>query len=322
MKVIVFGSFVVDLTSRSEKLPIPGETVLGSVFKSGPGGKGSNQAVAAHRAGGDVLLATKIGDDVFGKTAIDFYEKEGMDTRYVWTSREKETGTALILVEEQSGQNMIVVTLGACGSICEQEVLELEKEMKDTEYLLVQLETEEDTLEQVTSLAEKYGVKIVLNPAPARPLSPILLSRLEIITPNETEAQALTGIKVENSAEASRASHILLDQGVKSVIITMGDQGAFVSDGVHEAMLEAIPVSVADTTGAGDAFNGCLVCALAEGRNLYEAAKFANAAGALCVSRVGTAPAMPERVEIDALYQKIYMQDQIESSLESKEDIA
>lgn len=301
MKVMVFGSFIVDLTSRTEKLPVPGETVLGTSFQMGPGGKGSNQAVAAHRAGGDVLLATKVGNDMFGKSAVDFYKKEGIDTRYVWTSCEKETGTALILVDERGGQNMIVVTLGACGSFCGQEVLELEKEMRHVEYLLVQLETNGEALEQVTGLAEKYGVKIILNPAPARPLKTKLLSRLEIITPNETEAEALTGITVENSTDASRASHILLSRGVKKVIITMGEKGAYINDGISEAMLPAIPVPVVDTTGAGDAFNGCLACALAEGRSLYDAARFANAAGALCTSKQGTAPAMPGRMEIDAL---------------------
>lgn len=305
-KVIVFGSFVVDLTAWAKNFPMPGETIMGNCFKMGPGGKGSNQAVAAYRAGADVILATKVGKDVFGTLAEEFYQNEGMDTRFVWKTEEKETGTALIMVDEHTGENMILVTTGANSQINANDVNELEEEMKMASYLLVQLETNEDALKWVIDLANKYGVKVILNPAPAHTLSDEILNSLELITPNETEAYLLTGIKVENYEDARRASRVFLEKGVKNVVITLGGKGVYINDGKRDELLDAIPVAVVDTTGAGDAFNGGLVCALAEGKDLYEAVRYGNTVGALCVSKKGTAPAMPKKSEIEELYKKTY----------------
>ncbi|MEL7657568.1 MAG: ribokinase, partial [Bacillota bacterium] len=196
-KIVVFGSFVVDLTSWAKHLATPGETVKGSSFKMGPGGKGSNQGVAASRAGADVTLVTKVGNDVFGKIALDFYKKENMNTQYVFVDQEKETGTALIMVDEYSGQNQILVVSGACDNITEQEIMETEQLIDEASILLLQLEVNMDAIEKVIDMAYAKGKMIVLNTAPAQKLPDSLLKKVDIVTPNEIEAGILTDMKVE-----------------------------------------------------------------------------------------------------------------------------
>ena len=305
-KILVFGSFVVDLTSRAERLPRAGETVLGSFFKMGPGGKGSNQAVAAHRAGADLTLVTKVGKDVFGKVARDFYLSEGMGTDLILEDEEVETGTALIMVSETEGQNQILVVSGACGHITNEDILKAEPAILAADILMLQLEINQDALERAVDIASGAGKLVVLNPAPAHPLPGSLLGKIGILTPNESEAETLTGIPVTDGQSAAKAACALLEMGVKQVVITMGGKGVFVSDGVREEFLPAIHVKVIDTTGAGDAFSGGFVTALAEGLDLFDAARFGNATGALSVTRFGTAPSMPYRVDIDALIAKEY----------------
>lgn len=305
-RVLVFGSFVVDLTSRSRGLPVPGQTILGSSFKLGPGGKGSNQAVAAHRAGAEVLLVTKLGNDIFGRLALDFYRDEGMDSSQVLVGEDLETGTAMILVDEESGQNEIVIISGACGGITPEDVERSRPLIESADILLLQLEINFDALFAVMDIAHRAGTQIILNPAPAAELPPEALRKVSIITPNETEAQALTGITVTGEAEAILAAEALLAKGVGSVVITLGELGAFASDGRRHELLPRIPVEVVDTTGAGDAFNGGLAMALAAEHDLFGAIRYGNVTGALSVTRRGTAPAMPNRAEIDALYQKTY----------------
>ncbi len=303
-KIVVFGSFVVDLTGHCQKLPVPGETVLGTSFKMGPGGKGSNQAVAAHRAGGDIVLVTKLGKDVFGEVARDFYRAEGMRSDYLLTDDTMETGTALILVDEQNGQNMILVTIGPCGNITPADVRKNEALIQNADLLLVQLEINLDALAMVIRTAHASGTTVILNPAPARALDDELLSMVDIITPNETEAATLTGVEIETRQDAAAAARVLFQKGVKQVIITMGGKGVYVNDGTRDEMIPAIAVSVVDTTGAGDAFNGGLVTALSERRDLFDAARFGNCTAALSVTAPGTAPSMPMRREIDALYRR------------------
>lgn len=305
-RVLVYGSFVVDLTSRSHGLPVPGQTVLGNSFRLGPGGKGSNQAVAAHRAGADVALVTKLGDDVFAKVALDFYEKEGMDTRHILVGEGMETGAALIMVDEENGQNEIVVVSGACGKITPEDIEKARPLIQSAEFLLVQLEINFDALFRVIELAHEAGARIILNPAPATDLPEDVLRKIHIITPNETEAQILTGVAVSKEGDARRAAEVFLQKGVKNVIITLGALGAFATDGIQSELLPRVPVEVADTTGAGDAFNGGLVMALAEGRDLFTALRYGNITGALSVTKLGTAPSMPSRKEIDALYERTY----------------
>lgn len=305
-KVVVFGSFVVDLTSFSGTLPRPGQTILGRAFKMGAGGKGSNQAVAAHRAGADVTLITKIGRDVFGRVALDFYEKEGMDTRYILRDDQRETGVALIMVDEVSAQNEIVVVSGACGNITPEDVERVRPALEGADVLLLQLEINFDALYAAIDIARAAGATIVLNPAPAAELPDAVLRKIDIVTPNETEAQALTGVKIESEADALRAARVFGEKGVRKVIVTLGSMGAFATDGERHELIPRIDVNAVDTTGAGDAFNGGFAMALAEGRDLFTALRYGNAAGALSVTKPGTAPAMPARAEIDALYAATY----------------
>ena len=304
--VVVFGSFVVDLTSRSRGLPVPGQTILGSSFKMGAGGKGSNQAVAAHRAGADVTLVTKIGRDVFGDVALNFYRGEGMDTRFVLVDETRETGIALIMVDEASAQNEIVVVPGACGNIAPEDVEKCRPLIESASILLLQLEINFDALFKVIDIAHAAGVTIVLNPAPACPLPDEVLSKIDIVTPNETEAQALTGVEIKTMADAEEAAQVFLKKGVKGVVVTMGALGAFATDGAKIEWLPRIPVNAVDTTGAGDAFNGGFVMALSEGRDLFTALRYGNATGALSVTKPGTAPSMPRREEIDKMYKAQY----------------
>jgi ribokinase len=305
-KVVVFGSFVVDLTSFSSGLPLPGQTILGRSFKMGAGGKGSNQAVAAHRAGADVTLITKIGRDVFGQVALDFYEREGMDARYILRDDAKETGVALIMVDEASAQNEIVVVSGACGNITPEDVERVRPVIEGADVLLLQLEVNFDALYRVVDIAHRAGATIVLNPAPAAELPDEVLRKIDIVTPNETEAQALTGVRVENEADALRAARVFMEKGVRQVVVTLGSMGAFATDGERHELVPRIEVDAIDATGAGDAFSGGFAMALSEGRDLFTALRYGNVTGALSTTRLGTAPAMPSRTEIDALYQATY----------------
>ena len=304
--IVVFGSFVVDLTSRSQGLPVPGQTILGSSFKMGPGGKGSNQAVAAHRAGANVTLVTKVGKDVFGRVAMDFYKAEGMNTDYILEDENRETGVALIMVDEVSAQNEIVVVSGACGNITDADVEKCRPLIENASILLLQHEINFDAQYKVIDIAHKAGVKIVLNPAPATEVPEEILAKIDTVTPNETEAQVLTGVEVKTLEDAQKAARVFLDKGVKNVVITMGSLGAFATDGEKSELVPRLSVNAIDTTGAGDAFNGGFVMALSEGRNLFEALRYGNATGALSVTKLGTAPAMPMRSEIDAMVKENY----------------
>ncbi len=304
--IVVFGSFVVDLTSRANGLPVPGQTILGSSFKLGPGGKGSNQAVAAHRAGANVTLVTKVGKDVFGKVAMDFYKSEGMNVDYILEDESRETGTALIMVDEVSAQNEILVVSGACGNITPEDVEKCRPLIENASILLLQHEVNFDAQYAVIDIAHRAGVKIVLNPAPACEVPEEILKKIDVVTPNETEAQVLTGVEVKNLQDAERAAKVFLDKGVKNVVITMGALGSFGTDGKKSELLPRLKVNAVDTTGAGDAFNGGFVMALSEGKDLFEALRYGNATGALSVTKLGTAPAMPTRAEIDAMVRENY----------------
>lgn len=305
-KVVVFGSFVVDLTGRTPHLPVPGETVMGSTFVMGPGGKGSNQAVAAHRAGADITLVTKVGKDVFGKVATDFYKKEGMDTSFVFEDDTKETGCALILVDEKSAQNEILVISGASGNITAEDVEKSRELIESADILLLQLEINFDALFKVIEIAHAANVTIVLNTAPAASLPDEILKKVDIVTPNETEAQILTGVKIESEQDAIKAAKAFMEKGVKQVVITLGSMGAFAMNEEKCELVERLNVNAIDTTGAGDAFNGGFVMALADGKDLFTALRYGNVTGALSVTKLGTAPSMPSREEIDALYEKVY----------------
>lgn len=299
-KITVFGSFVVDLMGRTPHLPVPGETVKGSVFKMGPGGKGFNQGVAAHKAGADVTMVTKLGTDAFAQVALGAMRELGMDESRVFHTKDTETGAALIMVDENSSQNEIVVILGACNTITDEEVESLQDVLKESEYLLTQLETNVSAVERIVDLAAESGVKIILNTAPVQPISDHILSKVDLITPNEVEAEILTGIPVDGKENADKAADWFFEKGVKNVLITLGGRGVYIATKEKRGIIPAYKVEAVDTTGAGDAFNGGLVAALAEGKDLWEAAVFANALAAVSVQRIGTTPAMPTREEIDS----------------------
>ena len=212
-RIVVFGSYVTDLTGRAARFPIPGETVLGTSFRSGPGGKGSNQAVAAFRAGGDVALVTKLGKDAFGRMARDFYTHEGMDTSALLEDDTHETGAALIMVNEQSGQNMIMVLNGACNHVTKEDICARKELIEQADYLLVQMEINVDALAEVIRVAHDSGVRVILNPAPVQALDDEIMAMVDTITPNETEAAVLTGVKVVDLASAHQAGTGIFEQG-------------------------------------------------------------------------------------------------------------
>lgn len=298
-KVVVFGSFVVDLMARIPHLPVPGETVKGPMFKMGPGGKGFNQGVAAHKAGADVTMVTKIGKDSFGDIALHTMDELGMTKEHVFISEEDKTGIALILVDENTSQNEIAIVSGACGTITEKDTNSVKELIRESEYILLQLEVNQDANERIAEYACENGVKVIINTAPYSKISDEFLSKAYMVTPNEVEAEALTGIKVEDLESAKKAATIFKKKGVKKVLITLGEKGVFISDDDKDEILPAFHVNAVDTTGAGDAFNGGFITALAEGKDIWEAAKFANAAAALSVQKLGTTPSMPARKEID-----------------------
>ena len=300
-KVTVFGSFVVDLMARTPHLPAPAETVKGSFFKQGAGGKGFNQGIAAHKAGADVAMITKIGRDSLADVAIDAMDEVGMRKDYVFRSNDQATGIALILVDENSSQNEIVIVSGACATITDEDIASVEKCIKESEYLLLQLEVNQDANEKVARLAKQNGVKVIINTAPYQDImNDEFLNGCYLVTPNEVEAEGMTGIKVDSLESADKAAAVMMEKGIRNVLITLGGRGVYINTEGHSEIIPAYKVNAIDTTGAGDAFNGGLLCALAEGKTITEAARFANAVAALSVQKLGTTPSMPTREEIDA----------------------
>ncbi len=299
-KVTVVGSFNTDLVSRTPRMPVPGETILGGPFHMGPGGKGANQAVAAARLGADTTMVVKLGKDTFGDLAEANLFKEGVRSDFVLRTDESHTGAALIMLDA-AGENMIVVAAGANNLLTPADVKAASIAITGADVLLVQLEIPLETVAEAIRIGHRAGVSVLLNPAPGRELDAGLLSMCDVVTPNETETQIITGHPVHNVSEAEEAAKQLLAEGVRAVVVTLGDKGALV---VTPGRTEHVPghkVEVVDTTGAGDAFSGALAVALAEGMELVSAVGFANAAAALQVTKIGTAPAMPYRREVDAL---------------------
>ena len=299
-KVTVFGSFVVDLMGRTPHLPVAGETVRGSFFKQGAGGKGFNQGIAAHKAGGDVAMITKLGRDSMANVALDAMEEVGMPMDYIFYSDTDATGIALILVDEHTGQNEIVIVPGACSTITDADVERCKSVIRESRYLLLQLEVNQDANEKVAAFAKENGVRVIVNTAPYQPVTDEFLKGCYLVTPNEVEAQELTGIPVTDLESADRAAEVFFKKGVQNVLITLGSRGVYVNSQGRSEIIPAFRVKAIDTTGAGDAFNGGLLTALSEGKDLWEAARFASGLAALSVQKLGTTPSMPTRAEIDA----------------------
>jgi ribokinase len=302
--ITVMGSFVADLAFRTDKLPQWGETYMGCSFVLGPGGKGSNQAVAAARAGARVTFISKVGNDPFGELARSTYRQEGIDAQYL-LGCEKPTGAAAIIIDAKSGENSIIVVPGACLDLTPEEIDGIKDVIGLSAVFVTQLELSLATVEHGLRLAHAHNVPTILNPAPARELPKSIFPLCDYLTPNETETEALTGIRVSSSSDAEQAADALLELGVRNVVITLGSQGAFVKNDTQQALVPIYDAGpVVETTGAGDAFTGGFAVALAEGWDLVDAVRFGCAVAGISVTRHGTAPSMPHRADVDALMKR------------------
>jgi ribokinase len=294
------GSFNTDLLVRTPRIPAPGETILGGPFYTGPGGKGANQAVAAARLGAEVTAVIKLGKDYYGDLALDNLKKEGIQTGSVIRTDETHTGVAFIIVDD-SGENVIVVASGSNYELTPQDIDGARDAITTADMLVMQLEIPMETVKHAARIAAEAGVKVLLNPAPGQALDADLLEVVDFLTPNETEAQLISGVAASGVEQAEQAARQMLNAGTKTVIVTLGGQGALIVSGEQVQHVAGRKVEVVDTTGAGDAFNGALAVAVAEGKDLAAAVEFANCAAALQVTKVGTAPAMPYRDEVEKL---------------------
>jgi ribokinase len=296
--ILVVGSSNTDMLIKLGRIPKPGETVLGGQFASAPGGKGANQAVAAARAGGAVTFIARLGQDMFGDQALGGLAADGINVDYVFRDPGAPSGVALIFVGNH-GENSIAVASGANAKLTPADLKRAKAAFGQAGVVVLQLETPLKTVEAAARLAMRAGTRLILNPAPAQPLPEELLRAVYLLTPNESEAEALTGLKVNDEAGAAKAAEALLARGVANVIITLGPRGAFLASKQARGLVPAYRVKPIDTTGAGDVFNGALAVGLAEGKSLLEAARFASAAAAISVTRLGAQTSAPLRKEID-----------------------
>lgn len=296
--LLVVGSSNTDMVIQTTHLPCPGETVLGGTFFMNPGGKGANQAVTVARLGGHIAFICKTGEDIFGRQARQLFKEEGIDTSYLCTDSQAPSGVALITVDEHA-ENSIVVASGANALLSPQDLAGAEEAIEEADWILMQLEIPLDTVEFVADLACRKHKKVVLNPAPAQPLPKELLRHVYILTPNETEAEIISGVKVTNLSSAMEAARRIREMGVPWVVITLGSKGALVYGESVKEIVPAFEVKAIDTTAAGDVFNGAFVVALSEGKDLVEAARFACKASALSVTRAGAQSSVPYRTEVD-----------------------
>jgi ribokinase len=296
-KILVVGSSNTDMVIKTHHFPSPGETILGGRFLMNAGGKGANQAVAAARLGGVVTFVGKIGNDIFGKQAVQQLEDEGINVEFVSVDPANPSGVALITVD-QKGENSIVVASGSNGTLSPADFDKASDELGESGFVLMQLEIPIPTVEHIARIAALKQKKVILNPAPAAELSDELLRNIYLITPNETEAEILTGVKVTDEQSAMKAASALHEKGVEIVIITMGAAGAFLLENGNSQLIKAPKVDAVDTTAAGDTFNGALVVALSEGKTIQESIVFANKAAAISATRIGAQSSVPSRNEI------------------------
>ena len=299
-KIIVIGSSNMDMVVKTDHIPVPGETVLSGSFFMNAGGKGANQAVAVARLGGEVSFISKMGNDVFGKQFSQLFSDEGIDTRYIVSDEDLPSGVALITVDK-AGENSIVVASGANANLKPDDIGEdARKQIAEASILLMQLEIPMETVEFAARQAAAHGVRVILNPAPVDILTTELLSHIDIITPNQTEAEMISGIKVVDIESSKQAARVICEKGVNSVVITMGARGSVI---FHKETFSVVPAPVVkaiDTTAAGDVFNGALAVALSEGQELPAAVDFANRAAAISVTRLGAQQSIPYRNELIA----------------------
>ncbi len=296
-RVVVVGSYNTDMTIKAVRIPQPGETLLGGRFTMGAGGKGANQAVAAARAGAEVWFIARVGADAFGEAALKSFRQDEINIDYVIRDRETPTGVACIVVDE-AGENSIVVASGANLRLQPRDVEAAKDIIAAADILLLQLESPLETVEAAAQMAAGFGVRVVLNPAPARPLQPALLRNLAFITPNQIEAEMLTGVKIDTEKSWRDSTRALRAQGVAVAMITLGAQGIFVAAEKSSFLSSAFKVKVLDTTAAGDIFNGALAAFLSRERALDEAVYMAGAAAALSVTKLGAQASAPFLADI------------------------
>jgi len=295
-RILVIGSSNTDMVIKTTRFPKPGETILGGDFFMNQGGKGANQAVTVARLKGDVDFICKTGNDLFRDQSVALFRNEGINTEWILSDNEKPSGIALIMVDN-SGENSIVVASGANGSLSPGDIEKVREVVIRSDYILMQLEIPLDTVEYVVNLASSKDKKVILNPAPAADLPQNLFEKIYLITPNRIEAELLSGIKIRDRDTTMEAAKSLLNKGVKHVIITLGEEGALSYNGEFE-WIPAETVEPADTTGAGDVFNGALTVGLAEGLSMSDAVRFANKAAAISITRYGAIPSIPYRKEL------------------------
>jgi ribokinase len=291
--ISVLGIFVADISFSGPKIPAIGETILGNKYNVGPGGKGCNQAVAIARLGAKVNFISKIGKDSYGELALNTLTKNKINTESVIQDENLQTGVAGILVDKNSGKNAINVIVGAPSTL---KVAEIDKHIniiKNSKIFLTQLEVPKDVTLHCLKTAKENGCLTILNPAPASEISKEFYKNIDYFTPNETEAEFYTGIKITNEKEAKQAADKLINLGIKKIIITLGEKGLFYSDGKEEIYLQATPVKAIDTTGAGDAFNGGLAFGLSKEKPIKECLELANKVAGISTTKLGAGDAMP-----------------------------
>lgn len=297
-KIVVVGSSNTDMVLKTNRFPQPGETIIGREFFMFPGGKGANQAVAAARMGGEVVFICKTGNDIFGEQSVQGFRKDGIITKYVSKDMDSASGIALILVDD-NGENEIVVAAGANAILSDEDILAAEEEIQEADVVLIQLEIPIQSVLFATRFSFQKGCKVVLNPAPAVKLPDEIFSYLHLITPNETEAEILTGIHVNDLQSAEKAAEILINKGVKNVIITMGSSGAYFKNDVLSMMIPSPKVNALDTTAAGDIFNGVLAVQIAQNLDWNAAIAIACRAASISVTRMGAQSSAPFLFEIN-----------------------
>ena len=291
--ISVLGIFVADISFSGEKIPSIGETILGDSYNIGPGGKGCNQAIAIARLGGKVNFISKIGKDDYGQLAINTLDQNNIDTSTIIQSADHQTGVAGIMIDKKTGKNAINVITGAPSTLTIEEVNKNIEKIKNSKIFLTQLEIPKDVTLYTLKKAKENKVLTILNPAPASEISKEFYNYIDYFTPNETEAEFYTGIKITNEKQAKEASIKLLNLGLKKVIITLGEKGLFYSDGNEDIYLKATPVKAIDTTGAGDAFNGGLAYALSKNKSIKESLSLANQVAGLSTLKLGAGNTMP-----------------------------
>jgi ribokinase len=302
-KITIVGSFAVGLTIRAPKLPIFGETMLGTDFDMGPGGKGSNQAVATARLGARSSLVAILGSDKLAGIATDLYAAEGVDTEFVTSQSERPTGVGFIILNDK-GENFIILDMGANELMDAKSVDLAEARIAESDVVMTVLEVPTEAAARAMELARLRGARTILNPAPARALPPKIFASVDYLTPNESELRILLGLPADDPRSSRELAAELRRRGVRNVVVTLGRQGALILTDDLDQMVPAVPVDVVDTTGAGDAFNSGFAVALAEGRDIVDAVRFGVVCGALACTRLGVIPSLAQRAEADAMYEK------------------